>query len=86
MPSGWSMSEMRRPMADRTSAEIFGTIFAYLAQTPDERAKTFARALFYMSQGYDFSECQMECDDALVTLGLAKKLDDGSVQYWEPTP
>lgn len=63
-------------MADRTSAGIFGRIFEYLAQKPDRRAKEFALEMWSEAGGYDFSWYQMECDDALVTLGLAKRAHD----------
>ena len=73
-------------MADRQSASLFCTFFEYLAAAPDERAKEFAKELWRMSQEYDFNEYQMYCDDALVTLGLASKRDDGAVEYAEPYP
>lgn len=61
-------------MADRTSAGLFGEIFAYLAtqpQTPQRDA--FALRCFQMTHEYDFSSYQMGADDALITLGLARR-------------
>ena len=61
-------------MADRNSAEIFGSLFDMLAAgLPADPAET-ARLLWNMQKGYDFSPCQMECDDALLKLGLAREL------------
>ena len=60
-------------MSDRTSAGLFADVFEYLAEEPDERNKKFARRLWGMIGEYDFTPCQMECDDALFSLGLAKK-------------
>jgi hypothetical protein len=60
-------------MADRSSAEIFGEVFDYLAKTGDVKA---ARHFFKLTQRYDFSLCQMECDKSLVKLGLARKAKD----------
>lgn len=58
-------------MADHTSAEIFGRIFAHLAGDPDERNLKFARWLWKMSNHYDFHWCQMACEtEDLVKLGL----------------
>jgi hypothetical protein len=59
-------------MADRTSAAVFGGIFEYLAENPDSRALEFAKVVYGMTSAYDFNGYQMECDDALIKLGLAK--------------
>lgn len=69
-------------MADRTSAALFGSIFEYLAKNPDARAQEFARDLWAKTGGYDFSEYQMGCDDALRKLGL---LRDGPDEDGHPT-
>lgn len=60
-------------MADRTSARIFGSIFEFLAETPDDRSKEFAVKMWTLMEesGYDFSYYQMGADDALIALGLA---------------
>ena len=61
-------------MADRTSAALFAMIFNLLAkeQEPLDR-KAAARDLWKESFKYDFSPYQMECDSALIKLGLAVK-------------
>ncbi len=60
-------------MADRTSAEIFGNVFTYLAkQKPSQERDDFALAMWKSSHGYDFSTYQMYVDEALTKLGLAK--------------
>ncbi|WP_126654107.1 hypothetical protein [Chryseobacterium aureum] len=59
-------------MADRTSAEIFGIIFEKLASKPTEDNKELAKELFEKCSDYDFSYSQMEIDDSLIILGLAK--------------
>lgn len=76
-------------MSDRTSAEIFGEAFRFLAETNDERAKQMARRFWSMTSSYDFSPSQMGCDDALIALGLARRgvdpewPDDGEVVMYE---
>lgn len=59
-------------MSDRTSAEIFGEAFRFLAKTNDEHAKAMARHFWSLTAGYDFTPRQMDCDDALIALGLAR--------------
>lgn len=60
-------------MADRTSAALFGEIFTILASKEKIDPKKLAARFFEMSKEYDFSNYQMGCDEALITLGLAKK-------------
>lgn len=75
-------------MADRTSAELFGTLFELLAENPTDEHKAIARRMFDLSGRYDFSEYQMEADEACVTLGLARRgihaeyPEDGEVVLW----
>ena len=57
-------------MSDRTSAYLFGEIFKWLAENPDDRSRKFAKKLKGMARDYDFDEYQMYCDDALKTLGV----------------
>ncbi len=61
--------------SDTRSAEIFGQIFNFLAKKPlqnkDDAAKFWRR-----TQSYDFHPCQMECNDSLVSLGLARWVND----------
>lgn len=77
-------------MADRTSASIFAMVFEYLAEDNSEKSREFARKLWDETRRYDFNPYQMYCDDALITLGLAKKglhpeyPEDGEVTlYWK---
>lgn len=64
-------------MADRSSAEIFGDVFHYLSKQSNEPAtKKFAKFMWERKDHYDFSTYQMECDNALVKLGLAKRGQD----------
>lgn len=58
-------------MADRTAAEIFGNFFRMLAEDP-EKNMLYARRVYGMTERYDFSACQMECDDTLMSLNLAR--------------
>lgn len=73
-------------MADRTSAEIFGAIFATLAdELPDNTIRQRIALKFWkMSRQYDFSDCQMEEDDALTTLGLARQVPN--IEYPDEGP
>lgn len=67
-------------MADRTSAEIFRRFFEEAARQ-GEIARPMVEFMWNMTADYDFWVDQMECDDALVTLGLAKRRPDGEVDY-----
>jgi len=77
-------------VADRTSAGIFGDIFRMLADDAPLDRDSFARQIWEMSQGYDFHSCQMDADDELVKLGLARRMvnpehpDDGEVIVYRP--
>lgn len=60
-------------MADRNSAYLFAEIFRLIDEEitdPDRRARLAAK-FWAMSRDYDFSDCQMESDEALIRLGLA---------------
>jgi hypothetical protein len=77
-------------MADRTSAEIFGRVFNYLAKSPQSQERdNFAKFMYKATNDYDFDQCQMGCDKALVALGLAKHginpryPEDGEVVIYE---
>ncbi len=67
-------------MSDRTSAEIFGKIFTFLAKKPIQNREDAARVWWPRTKQYDFHPSQMDCNDALVTLGLAKWVDD-EIEY-----
>jgi len=64
-------------MADRTSAALFGKIFDLLAKNPSDENKAIAKEIWPMSCDYDFAPYQMNADESLIKLGLAKmgKLD-----------
>lgn len=63
-------------MADRTSADLFGGIFVMLAEKATKRDKEYALKIWPMTWEYDFHECQMDCDEELEKLGLARPGED----------
>lgn len=67
-------------MADRTSAELFGTIFTLIDEhiKDPETRKSLALRYWKEQRVYDFSPYQMGCDDVLKRLGLAR---DGEDKY-----
>jgi len=79
-------------MADRTAAAIFGDIFTFLAEEldPGPPRDKLARHFWDQSRNYDFHACQMDCPDALIKLGLARKgidpkhPDDGETMIYGP--
>lgn len=70
-------------MADRTSANLFGTIFQLLSDNPTEEHKQIASSIYKLRGYYDFSTYQMYADDALIALDLAKMGEDGEIIYEE---
>jgi hypothetical protein len=56
-------------MSDHQSAYLFGILFKELAKEPLDRKK-LARKLWKMSRNYDFCDDEMDCDKALVALGI----------------
>ena len=68
-------------MSDRTSGGIFGMVFEHLAEDPTDANKAFAKKMWEKSRSYDFIPYQMGCDDALITLGLAKLTTDADGDY-----
>lgn len=78
-------------MSDSNSREIFKTLFAHLAEDyKDEReglaggspqvmqyTKVIARKMWKETRLYDFSTYALE-DEDLITLGLARKTDEGT--------
>lgn len=70
-------------MSDRTSAEIFGDVFMYLAEQPKTPERdAFARKMWERTGEYDFSARQMDADDGLIALGLARKVPDKDDPGW----
>jgi hypothetical protein len=59
-------------MADRTSARLFGKIFELLAKNPTDEHKAIAKEIFAETANYDFSNYQMDVDNSLIALGIAK--------------
>lgn len=80
-------------MADRTAAELFGTIFKLLDEEISDPAKRRALAARFwdMQRDYDFSPYQMYVDVALKNLELARVAvdpdypGDGPVCVYGPT-
>ncbi len=60
-------------MADRTSARLFGEIFELLAENPTDEHKAIAKKIFAKTNDYDFSYYQMDADESLIALGIARK-------------
>lgn len=68
-------------MADRTSAGIFSEIFDSLAKRNTPECREIAQEIWDLHWNYDFCNYQMDCNDALITLGLATDLGEGRVKY-----
>jgi hypothetical protein len=60
-------------MADRTSAGIFHRLFRKLATDPTDQHRLWAREFWEEAKQYDFSWYQLECDEELLVLGLARR-------------
>lgn len=79
-------------MADRTSAALFGEIFELLAENPTDEHKAIAKKIMAKTGDYDFSNYQMDADEPLMKLGLAKKgvdpeyPQDGEIILYYPFP
>ncbi|MDP3767565.1 MAG: hypothetical protein Q8S13_06090 [Dehalococcoidia bacterium] len=82
-------------MADRSSAALFADIFEALASDKPLDRKALAERFWDKTGGYDFSPYQMDCDKALIKLGLATKCrrckciryrDEDHDRDCEPTP
>lgn len=75
-------------MADRNSAAIFSLIFQHLAEDIREHAyqatdgqndnppRAAAIKFWQASWQYDFSPEQLDCDEDLIKLGLARRCTD----------
>jgi len=80
-------------MADRNSCEAFAFFFKELAHEVDSDKNNVltAHALeglalraWRKSSEFDFADYQLDCDDALIILGVARKTDAG-VEYRSKT-
>lgn len=60
-------------MADRTSARLFGKVFELLAKNPTQEHKDIAKEIYSETSEYDFSKYQMDADESLIALDLARK-------------
>jgi hypothetical protein len=60
-------------VSDRSSACLIGDTMRYLARDATPANRKLAKWLYRKAQHYDFSDCQMEADAALVKLGLARR-------------
>lgn len=59
-------------MGDSRGAYTFGEVFTALAD--DKLTKRdVAEKIWALLREYDFADYEMECDEALIKLGLAKK-------------
>lgn len=63
-------------MADRSGAEIFGTVFQIISGDLGLSREELAARVWREIKNYDFTEDQMGVDDALVELDLAKREPD----------
>jgi len=65
-------------MADRSSAYLFARIFGLIDEHVHdaEARQKLAREFWSESSGYDFSPYQMDCDEILLKLGLARRCVD----------
>jgi len=59
-------------MSDSRSPMFFARLFEWLAEDPTARNKAFADEMQKLSMEYDFASCELEVDDAMVALGIAK--------------
>ena len=70
-------------MGDNTSAGIFSELFSVLNSTrmDPKVKKQLAEHFLSMSRGYDFATYELEADDLLRKLGLAKLDKGGGILY-----
>ena len=61
-------------MADRTSAEIFASVFRAIEETVTSSVerRNLARRVLDLSHNFDFSTYQMYVDDVLAKLGITE--------------
>jgi hypothetical protein len=73
-------------MGDSRSPQIFGPIFEdILLYVPPGDREYLARKYWRMSQDYDFAPCELDVDNALIDLGLARRVvhpTDGYVMHY----
>ena len=78
-------------MSDRSGAYLFSRIFKLVDEhvTDEKERKKLAREFWKETRDYDFSYYDLDCDDVLIRLGLAKKgvnpryPEDGEVTLYD---
>ena len=60
-------------MADRTSCEIFTKLMELLGNRDQWDSKELALEIWNFSRDYDFAPVDLDCDEELLKLGLAKR-------------
>lgn len=60
-------------MSDRSSPEIFETLYNLLAENPTDEHKRIALRMWELSRQFDFCDEDLGADIALAKLGLARK-------------
>lgn len=64
-------------MGDSSGAYLFGKVFDRLAKEPaDNRRDALAKFFWTEARDHDFTDYEMECDESLKQLGLAKEVKD----------
>ncbi len=74
-------------MSDKKAAYLFGTVFEELAKHSDkEGIKESAKKIYEESLEFDFADEAMDCDAALIKLGLARTrgIDYGTTIEYGP--
>jgi len=79
-----------RAFVEGTTTPFQILIQTLLAESPTDANREFARWLWSKTAGYDFADYQLEADDALMALGLARRgvdpkhPDDGEMVVYGP--
>ncbi len=67
-------------MTEATPASVLACVLDVLAEDPDDRAKDLALEVAGIADDNEIPMAELDADDSLVALGLAKRLD-GRVFY-----
>lgn len=67
-------------MGNDVAAGVFGKVFNALAKHP-RKNRELALEIWGMVIDYELDYFLMGCDDSLIKLGLAKKTEEGHVNY-----
>ncbi len=71
-------------MSDKKAAYLFGTVFEELAKHSDkEGIKESAKKIYEESLEFDFADEDMQVDEALIKLDLARvpRIDRTTIEY-----